>query len=174
MHDGGGRDPERVEQLAQEVVERSRYLMVLPVALLLVASLGTFVYGAALIVDSARRIVDHPFPVGRNIGLFVVLIDTFLVGATLLIAAFGFYELFVARRTDGDRPTPLPGWLVMNDLNDLKVRVASMIVLVSAVSFADVVVDFQGGRDVLYLGVGVALVITALTLFMRFGAHDRT
>ena len=35
----------------------------------------------------------------------------------------------------------LPGWLRMNDLNDLKARVISMIILVAAVTFVDVVVE---------------------------------
>jgi uncharacterized membrane protein YqhA len=171
---GAGDRAERAGRFLEGTVERARYIMVLPVVLLLLASLGAFVYGVALFIDSARRIVDHPFPIGKNVGLFVVLIDIFLVGATLLIAALGFYELFVARDVPRQNHTLLPGWLVMRDLNDLKVRVVSMLVLVSAVSFVDVVVDFQGGRDVLYLGSGVALIIVALTVFIRFGARDRS
>ncbi|HLI73797.1 MAG TPA: YqhA family protein [Acidimicrobiales bacterium] len=151
----------------------TRYVAALPVAVLALAALGAFVYAVALFVDSTRRIVDHPFPIGRNIGYFVVVIDILLVGATLLIAAFGFYELFVARPDDDAHQTPLlPRWLVMRDLNDLKVRVISMIVLVASVSFVDKVVDFEGGRDVLYLGVAIAAVVVALTLFIRLGARE--
>ena len=65
-----------------------------------------------------------------------------------------------------------PDWLRMHDLNDLKARVISMIILVSAVSFANVVVESKGGLDTLYLGVGVAVVIAALTAFLRFGRMD--
>jgi uncharacterized membrane protein YqhA len=57
----------------------------------------------------------------------------------------------------------------MKDLDDLKARVISMIVLVAAVSFVDVVVDFGPGLQTLYLGGGAALVIGALTAFERFG-----
>jgi hypothetical protein len=95
----------------ERALENSRFIMAVPVVLLFLASVGAFVYAIALFVDSTRRIVDHPFPIGKNVGYFVVLIDILLVGATLLIAAFGFYELFVAR--DHPRPghTLLPGWL---------------------------------------------------------------
>lgn len=160
------------EALLEKLLDRSRFIMVVPVAFLLAAALGAFVYGAVLFVDSTRKIVDHSFPVSRNVGYFIVVIDIFLVGATLLIAAFGFYELFISRADGQGRQSLLPEWLVMNDLNDLKMRVISMIVLVSAVSFVDGVVDFQGGRDILYLGSAVALVIVALTVFVRFGAKD--
>jgi hypothetical protein len=49
----------------------------------------------------------------------------------------------------------------------------SMLVLVAAVSFVDVVVDFHGGQDILYLGIAVALVIAALTAFLRYGTGGR-
>jgi hypothetical protein len=51
----------------------------------------------------------------------------------------------------------LPGWLKMDDLNDLKARVIQMIILVAAVTFTDVVVESKAGLDTLYLGTGVAV-----------------
>jgi uncharacterized membrane protein YqhA len=143
-------------------------VVALPVVLLLLAALGSFVYGAVLFVDSTRRIVVHPFPIGRNIGLFVLLIDVFFVGATLFIAAAGFYELFFPNAEQAR----LPGWLRMRDLNDLKARVVSMLILIAAVSFVDVVVDFRSGQDVLDLGIAVTLIILALTVFLRLGTKD--
>ncbi len=71
----------------------------------------------------------------------------------------------------GRRPLPLPAWLEMADLDDLKGRVISMIVLVTAVTFADVLLEFQENElDVLYLGAGVAIFIGALTVYLRFGS----
>jgi uncharacterized protein (TIGR00645 family) len=159
-------------RLSENVLESARYAIVVPVVVLLLASLGAFVYSIAFMVKAMAHIVDHPFPIGRNIGFFVVLVDLLLVGVTLLIAGVGLYELFVSPQRGEEGTKLLPGWLVMRDLNDLKARVVSMIVLVSAVSFIDLVVDFQAGKDVLYLGAGVALVIGALTFFLRFGAKD--
>ena len=45
-----------------------------------------------------------------------------------------------------------------------------MLILVAAVAFVDEVVNFDGGKDVLYLGGGIALVILALSVFQRFGS----
>ncbi len=70
------------------------------------------------------------------------------------IASVGVYELFVARigAPAGER---LPGWLQMCDLNGLKVRVVSMIVLIVAMDFVQ------------------ALVVVSLTAFVRLGqGHD--
>jgi uncharacterized membrane protein YqhA len=66
----------------------------------------------------------------------------------------------------------LPGWLRMHDLNDLKARVISMIILVAAVTFVDVAVESKGELNTLYLGAAVAVVIAALTAFLRFGRVD--
>ena len=151
----------------------SRGLILIPVVVLVISAAATFIYGAVYFIRSTADTIGHPFPVGNKIGLFLLVIDLFLVGATLLIAAIGFYELFISRIDPAGRHGQLPAWLVMRDLNDLKARVVSMLVLVAAASFVDVVVDFHGGHDILFLGAAVALVIAALTGFQRFGTGGR-
>lgn len=150
----------------------SRLLILIPVVVLVVSAAASFVYDAVIFIRLFEDVVLKPFPLGNRIGQLLGIVDLFLVGATLLIAAIGFYELFISRIDV--RGTPgVPGWLVMNDLNDLKARVVSMLVLVTAVSFVDFAVDFQGGHDILFLGAAAALVIAALTAFLRFGAGGR-
>ena len=46
-----------------------------------------------------------------------------------------------------------------------------MIILVLSVSFAEVVVDAPSGKTALELGAGIALVIAALTIFLRLTIH---
>jgi uncharacterized membrane protein YqhA len=165
-------EPDPQERPREAPVERflalSLRLNYIPVAVLLVAGLGAFVYGTVVFVHSVGQIVDHPFPVSHEIGEFLVGVDLFLIGATLLIAAVGFYELFIGQVGFGpdDR---MPRWLEMRDLNDLKGRIIAMIVLVLAVSFVEVVVDLPSGRRVLDFGAGIALVMVALTIFARLG-----
>jgi hypothetical protein len=61
----------------------------------------------------------------------------------------------------------------MRDLNDLKARVTSMLILVAAVTFVDIALTGTlQPLGVFYLGAGVALVIAALTAFLRFGPGD--
>jgi uncharacterized membrane protein YqhA len=149
-------------------LQQSRLIIMVPVVVLLLASAAAFVYDAGLFIWSLVQVVEHPFPAGHRIGLFLLVIDLFLVGATMFIAAIGFYELFISR-VDAGGTSAMPEWLVMRDLNDLKARVVSMLVLVTAASFVDQVVDFEGGSGILFLGGAVALVIFALTAFLRFG-----
>ncbi len=164
---GGG----RLQRGFEQGLSLAQLTVLLPVVVLLLSAFGAFIYGTVVVVHFVLDIVAEPFAV-HNLRLFLTEIDLYLIGATLMIAAFGFYELFVAKvgEAGGRRPLPLPAWLEMTDLDDLKARVLSMIILVTAVSFADVVLEFGHALDVLYLGAGVAIFIVALTVYLRFGS----
>ena len=163
----GSKDrPGSFEIIFERFLAGLRWLILVPVVVLVVAAVGAFAYGAEVLVNSVGEVVRHPTPVGNKIGLFLLIVDLLLIGATLLIAAIGLYELFISR-VDSPGASQLPEWLQMYDLNDLKVRVIAMIVLVAAVSFVEAVVDAESGLQVLELGGGIAAVILALTLFLK-------
>ena len=61
----------------------------------------------------------------------------------------------------------------MRDLDDLKTRVISMVVLVVAVTFVEVLVGLGRASEVLEVGVGAGAVIVALTLYVRLGDRSR-
>jgi uncharacterized membrane protein YqhA len=150
----------------------SRMLALIPVIVLLLASAAAFVYDAVLFAHAVAGVVHGPFPQNGRAGELLAVIDLFLVGATTLISALGFYELFIGV-SPGVRER-LPGWLVMRDLDDLKARVVSMLILVAAAAFVDAVVNYNGGHDILYFGIAVAVVIGALTAYLRYGAGRRS
>ena len=156
----------------ERALSLSRVVVVVPVIVLLLSAIASFAYGTDVFVRSVTNVVDDPQLTSHNLGFLLLLTDLFLIGATLMIAAFGFYDLFIGRTGASGTGAKLPGWLRMHDLNDLKARVISMIILVAAVSFVDDVVESKGGLDTLYLGVGVAVVIAALTAFLHFGRMD--
>lgn len=145
----------------------SRALALIPVVVLVLATAGAFVYDAVLFAHTVVSVVHSPFPENGKAGDLVLIVDLFLIGATTLIAALGFYELFIGV-TPGTRAR-LPGWLVIRDIEDLKARVVSMLILVTAASFVEEVVDFRSGHDILYFGIAVAVVIGALTAYLRYG-----
>ena len=115
--------------------------------------MASLAYGTEVFVRSVVHVVEDPQLTSHNLGFLLLLTDLFLIGATLMIAAFGFYDLFIGTTGASRSGRRLPGWLRMHDLNDLKARVISMIILVAAVTFVDVVVESKGGDvDTLYLG----------------------
>jgi uncharacterized membrane protein YqhA len=162
----------RLGKRFEQGLSLSRGVVVVPVIILLLSAMASFAYGTDVFVRSVAHVVDDPELTSHNLGFLLLLTDLFLIGATLMIAAFGFYELFIGTIGASGSDVRLPGWLRMRDLNDLKARVISMIILVAAVSFVDDVVESKVGLDTLYLGVGVGVVIAALTAFLHFGRVD--
>jgi uncharacterized membrane protein YqhA len=168
-----GRDTRsRLEGGFEQVLSLSRIVIIVPVIILLLAALSSFAYGTDVFIRSVANVVEDPELTAHNLGYLLLLTDLFLVGATLMIAAFGFYSLFITGTESGGLSLRLPRWLRMHDLNDLKARVISMIILVAGVTFVDVAVESKTELNTLYLGAAVALVIVALTVFLHFGRMD--
>ncbi|MBO0808983.1 MAG: YqhA family protein [Actinobacteria bacterium] len=163
---------ERLQDTFERFLALARLLVLIPVIVLVLAALWAFVYAVAVFIASVPASLEHPLPVAHKLGVFVVEIDLFLIGATLIIAAFGFYELFISKIDPGGRLGAVPRWLQMRDLNDLKARVASMLILVLAVTFVDLVLEGHTGVEAIYVGAGVGLVIAALTAFLAFGSRE--
>jgi uncharacterized membrane protein YqhA len=162
----------RLEGGFEQALSLSRVVVIVPVIILLLAALSSFAYGTDVFIRSVANVVEDPELTAHNLGYLLLLTDLFLVGATLMIAAFGFYSLFITGSESGGLSLRLPRWLRMHDLNDLKARVISMIILVAGVTFVDVAVESKTELNTLYLGAAVALVIVALTVFLHFGRMD--
>ena len=88
-------EPVTKERDVEQLLAWSLRLAYIPVVVLLLAGLGAFIYGTALFVHAIDQICHRAFPVRHQIGLFLADIDLFLIGATLLITAIGFYHLFI-------------------------------------------------------------------------------
>lgn len=142
--------------------------------LILVAVIGSFVAATVLFGYAAVRIgqltveaVAGPASAKgfKNLSLgFIEAVDGFLLATVFYIVAIGLYELFV------DDTVTVPAWLVIRGLEDLKNKLAGVVVVVLSVLFLGQAVGWDGQRDLLGFGAAVALVIAALTLFVSKGA----
>jgi uncharacterized membrane protein YqhA len=169
---GSGRAARRLGNGVERTLIGSLWLALLPVAFLLLSALASFAYAVVVLFNTVDQVGRHPFPAAHHIGSLLLEFDLFLIGSTALISAIGFYELFIGDiRRDGE--DVLPAWLQMHDLNELKSRVVSMIVLVLAVTFVEQIVDSGDGLQTLEVGGAVAVVILGLTAFQRWGNHAR-
>ena len=79
----------RIQRGFERMLTLSRLLVLIPVIFLLLDAAGSFVYGSDILVRSATGVIGEPAKIGGRLGLFLIVMDTFLVGATLMIAAFG-------------------------------------------------------------------------------------
>jgi uncharacterized membrane protein YqhA len=97
----------------------------------------------------------------------VTIIDLFLLGTVLYIIAVGLYELFV------DPGLPMPAWLRITTLDDLKERLLGVVVVLLAVTFLGSAVTWDGSVNILALGlaVGTVLGVVSLTIAILARAH---
>lgn len=152
---------ERDRKLAANVTGRTRFTATVPSIGLFIASvvmaIGTFI---SLIITSYEFVIGeidlHELTIE-----YVEYTDTFLLAVALYILSIGLTTLFVSENI------PLPKWLSFHDFDDLKERLTSVIIVMIGVSFLGHVLKSSGGIETLWLGLGCAAVIIALSIFMH-------
>jgi len=147
------------------VVENSKYLTLIAVISLLIASFGAFFWGGSKTLKAVSLVVSSYGTDPQISVLMIQTIDAFLVALALYIFAVSIYELFVGKLS-------MPGWMVAHNYHELKVRLSGLVILVIAVYFAEKLVQGMAGAQLLYLAGAVALVSFSLVAFIHFsGEH---
>ena len=96
----------------------------------------------------------------------VEVVDGYLLGAIMLIFALGLYELFVSRIEAAEGSEFASRLLLIRNLDDLKDRLAKVVLLILVVKFFAYALqaEFKRPLDLLYLALGTALVAGAIKL----------
>lgn len=142
-------------------LESSRYIVLLGILGTFLAALALFLFGFAGILAAVWEglSVSEPFSYENLKELSIVLIqaiDIFLLATVLYIIALGLYELFI------DEALDLPHWLEVHTLDDLKARLLGVIVVILPVTFLGKLVEWKHGQDILWMGLAVGVVLTAI------------
>jgi uncharacterized membrane protein YqhA len=150
------------------IIEKSRYLSLLAVITLLLTFALSLLWGIVQAVKAWGKIILS-FGQSPDIILSILkLIDTFLVAIVLYILAASIYKLFVS-------DVELPSKLVAKSLPELKSKLSSVIVLVMAVHFVEVMFEEEiTGLEKLWQAIGISLVAIVLIAFSYFGVpHEQ-
>jgi uncharacterized membrane protein YqhA len=144
----------------RELFSATRYIVLIAVIGLLLCSLAVFVFGAITTVTMIIEAFSHGEFNAEGARFFstelIELIDLFLLGTVLLITSIGLYELFV------DPSIPLPGWLSVKTLDNLKMNLVAVIIVMLAVLFlGEAGAEWREGQTILEFGSAIALVIAA-------------
>jgi len=96
----------------------------------------------------------------KVIGSVIGAVDGFLIGAIMLIFALGLYELFISKLSVAKQAYGASQILVINSLDDLKDKLAKVILLVLVVMFFEAAIYLKPSTpiDLLYYSIGIALV----------------
>lgn len=96
----------------------------------------------------------------------VAIVDGYLLGAILIIFALGLYELFIEKIDIAETSEVAGRLLLIRSLDDLKDRLANLILVILIVKFFQVALKMKYSEplDLLYLAIGVVLIGGALYL----------
>ena len=154
------------------ILSGTRYLVVIPVIGLAIAAAVFFVFGGIGLIKLLIEIVIALLSKAEQVAVdneqsqvifeVVEYVHLFLIGTVLYITAIGLYQLFV-------NEIKFPNWLKIDSTEELETNLIGVTVVVLAVNFMGAV--FLGGREnLLEFGVGIALPIAALGLFLGLRA----
>ncbi len=151
---------------ARKITGWTRFIAGLP-------AVGLFLSAIVMAVVTFLNMIEKTFEfiieAGSPLTLateYIEYADIFLLAVVLYIMALGLFTLFVTDKI------PLPGWLKFNDFDDLKERLVSVICVMLGVSFLGSVMQGASGIDLLWLSIATAVVVLAMTIFVKFVIKD--
>lgn len=143
----------------------SRYIVYIAIFGTFIASLALMVYETLVVVTAVVDVVREGVVSSENsktlaVGL-ITAVDVFLIAIAVYIISLSLYSLFI------DDTLPLPRWLEVHNLDDLKGNLISLVIAVLAVLFLREAIAWDGSRELLALGISIALIIAALTFYLK-------
>lgn len=183
------------ERIFESLLWNSRLVVLAPV-------LGSLILGVGMVVvattDAARVVItisrypllhagSHSRQFGERsdplefadvirtqmVAHIVEVIDGYLLATIMLIFSFGLYELFISRLDVAGGTSLSSRLLTIRSLDDLKDRLAKVVLLILVVKFFEhaVKLSFNSPKDLMQLSVGIILIAGSLYLGHRHPEH---
>lgn len=173
-----------VERLFEGFLWQSRFIVLLAVVASLVSSVILFVIATIDVGSLVVKTVGYSLGAhgGEGYDTFhsdivshvITAIDDYLLATVLLIFALGLYELFISKIDQAEENAAHSSRiLLIKTLDDLKDRLAKVILMILIVTFFKNVIHtkFNDPLNILYLGSGILLVAVALYFTNKSGHH---
>jgi uncharacterized membrane protein YqhA len=149
-----------------------RYLLIVPVVGCLIMTAGVVIMGFGRIITSVKRVQElggFSPKASKLVSVAVIeIIDLFLVGTIAYITAIGLYKLFI-----DEKKTQFPIRIKINSLNDLENKIVGVIIAALAVAFLGNAAGTENYTSMLYYGGGIAMVIVALSIFLKYNKDEK-
>jgi uncharacterized membrane protein YqhA len=143
------------------VLAATRYVFVLAILSTYAATVVLLLLGAFEMLRTILALVGVGSALTTNQVRvhFIEAVDLFLMATILYVISVGLYQLFV------NTNLPLPQWLRVKSASDMEAQLIGVLVTILGVYGLELVTSWQGGTDVLAVGVVVSLLIFALGYF---------
>lgn len=172
----------RLERIFEKILWQSRLIIVMAViasvlsALLLVA-MGSYdiilLFGETV---HAFRDADSYVDFHKTALTHIIsALDAFLIATVLIIFGIGLYELFISKLDQIEKDTRSSRILVIHSLDQLKEKLAKVIIMVLIVTFFKFAVGFKYATvlDLLALGGGIFLIALSAYLSHKSSGSEK-
>lgn len=116
-------------------------------------------YADSSLSEEARKVLHD-----STVSHIVEVVDGYLLATVMLIFSLGLYELFISDIDQAHGSKASSKILVINNLDDLKGRLAKVILMIMIVTLFEEALNMQMGTplDLVYFGASIALIALAL------------
>ncbi|MCS7262607.1 MAG: YqhA family protein [Aquificaceae bacterium] len=151
-----------MEKLVKAFVERGKAIAILPALSLFVSAVFLGFYGVYLSIETLFKVFTDKEYLDTAVlsTKFIAVMDIHLLSVILYIFAVGLYELFVGK-------LDVPNWLKIESIDQLKAKLASVVILILAITFTKNVVKWKDPVDTLLFGIAIAVVVGVLILYYK-------
>lgn len=165
-----------IEQVFEGALWRGRYVILLAVIASMAASMAIFYMATVDVFYLVSHILHYADPSmatearkilhDDTISHVVEVVDGYLLGTVMLIFSLGLYELFISDIDEAKGSRASSKILVIESLDDLKQRLAKVIVMILIVTIFEMglKLEIETTLDLLYLAGSLAMIGLALYL----------
>jgi uncharacterized membrane protein YqhA len=161
--ENNGNKKRGIHSFVEKMALSSTWLFSLAVIGTGIISAMLFIYGFLLSVTGAFQMITgfslDIHVIKEYLGTSIQIIDLFLVATVFYLISMGLYELFIAK-------APLPGWVEIRNLDDLKTKLLGLTVIALAVVFLGYALTVSEGTSILELGAAVGIMIAAISAYL--------
>jgi len=174
----------KIERIFETLLWDSRFVVIFAVIASLLSALAMFFMATVDAYYMLSHLVEYASPAletasryalrSATITHVVEIVDGYLLATVLLIFALGLYELFISKIDMAEGSETSSNVLLINSLDDLKGRLAKVILMILIVKFFEhaISLNFDSPEALLYLAGGIALL--GLALYLSHAAEHKT
>ncbi|MCX8075673.1 MAG: YqhA family protein [Aquificaceae bacterium] len=151
-----------MDKLVKAFVEKGKAIAILPALSLFISAVFLGFYGVYLSLEALYKVFTDTEYLDTAIlsTKFIAVMDIHLLSVILYIFAVGLYELFVGK-------LEVPDWLKIESIDQLKAKLASVVILILAITFTKNVVKWKDPVDTLLFGIAIAVVVGVLIFYYK-------
>lgn len=172
-----------LERLFEAVLWRSRWVVLAAVIASMAAAIAVFYLATVDVVYLVAHMTHYADPTlgdelrrqlhDQTISHVVEVVDAYLIATFMLIFSLGTYELFISDIDEAKGSRTSSRILVIESLDDLKARLAKVILMILIVTLFEHALNMKIDQpvDLLYLGAAIAMIGLALYLTHASESH---